>query len=147
MNKSYEPLLIILIVCFTSCVFDPPRSHIEIENSSSDTLIFVVKYNRSFILNEYRSDTCISTIIKNSTYNPNNCISLQNFDSIELTGKYTVDPNCTFYSLLSMSQVQKFEFDSIKVLTPHETIKIAGTIDNLKLFTKHRWNTYKLKIK
>jgi hypothetical protein len=146
MDKSYGYLLIILIVCFTSCVFDPPRSHVEIENSSSDTLIFVVKYNRSFILNEYRSDTCISFIIKNSTYNHYNCISLQNFDSMELTGKYKVDPNCTFYSLLSMSQGQKFEFDTIKILTPRDTFKIAGTIDNLKLFTKHRWNIYKLKI-
>jgi hypothetical protein len=119
---------------------------VSIENSSKDTLILVVNYNRSFILNRYGTDTCISSIIYNSTSNYYNCISFLDFDTTKLVGTYKLDPKCTFGLLLSLSKESKFEFDTLKIISTIDTIRIAGTEDNLKLFKKHKWEVYKLRI-
>jgi hypothetical protein len=147
MKKVRKLLIIIMMICFTSCVFDPPRSHISIVNSSRNAIKSVVYYNRDYISYRYGTDTCISCIIKNSTSNYYNCISCLSFDTSNLTGTYNIDSNCKFNLSLSLSREPSFEYDSIRIITAIDTIKISGNTDNLKFFKEHKWQVFELKIK
>ena len=135
----------ILILC-ASCVFDPPRSHVRIENYSHDTIKIVVNFNRQYVSSRYKEDTCFACVI-NSVHCYDSTISVVKFDTASLIGSYKITPGNSFRLFLSLYGNPEFEFDSIKVIHYPDTFKIAGRLDELEHLKKHKWQIYELRIK
>ena len=146
MKKIGQYKWVFILTFCVSCVFDPPRSHVRIENSSVDTIEILVNFNRLYVSNMYKSDSCLACII-NSIHCYDSSISLVRFDTTNLIGTYKIAPDHSFKLFLSLYQDPGFEFDSIKVFHSLDTLKINGKLGDLEKLKKHKWQVYVLNIK
>jgi hypothetical protein len=118
-------------------------THSYIVNKTSERIEIIVKLDQIKI-EESVAEPNYEMILRQ--FASDSCIIIEMLDTLNLVGKYSMNPGCSFTADLGRGKEPNFDFNTLIIVKADDTIKFENEADIKDAFVLSKGFTYKLNI-